>query len=276
MRNILSKIYLELINTGERPILYTRFEEIEAVLQFAYKFAESKIKDTDFVLDYGCGGGYGTEYLSRFTKRAVVGFDIDKNTIKKNIFFYNKNKNLEFTFNKNILTKYDVITSFQVIEHIDRENCEYYLTDIKNLLKNEGTFFLATVNKNITSSGLKHPIMPFHIYEYRPMELAEILEKYFLSVVCYGQIDNESLRKMKENGWSYEEKSRKMKDKILSLISQFEIIRFIARHLPVFLKKLFFCRESKNNALAVNYKLTSEKEEIENSYITIYECKNAK
>jgi len=276
MRNILSKIYLELINTGERPILNTKFEEIDAVLQFAYKFAESRIKNTDSVLDYGCGGGYGAEYLSRFTKGTVVGFDIDKNTIKKNILFYNESKNLKFTFDKNVLTKYDVITSFQVIEHMDQKNGVCYLGDIKNLLKNEGIFFLATVNKNITSDGLKHPIMPFHIYEYRPVELAEFLEQHFLNVVCYGQIDNESLRKIKEEGWSYKKKSKKIKDKILVLISQFKIVRFIARHLPVFLKKLFFGREPRKEASAARYELTSEKEEIENSYITIYECRNAK
>lgn len=276
MRNILNKIHLELINTGERPILNTKFEEIDAVLQFAYKFAGSRIKNADSVLDYGCGGGYGTEYLSRFTKGTVVGFDIDKNTISKNCLFYDKNKNLKFTFDKNALIKYDMVVSFQVIEHMGQEDGASYLADIKNSLNNGGTFFLATVNKNITSYELELPIMPFHIYEYGPWELAALLENYFLQVICYGQIDNVSLSKMKEEGWSYRKKNKEIKNKTLVFISQFEIVRFVARHLPVFLKQLFFGGKSRKDALAVEYKLTSEKEEIENSYITIYECKNAK
>lgn len=276
MRDRLKKIYFELVNTGERPILNTKFEKIEDVLQFAYKFAAEKIKRSDSVLDYGCGGGYGTEYLSRFTEERVVGFDIDKNTIKINSIFYGKNNNLKFTSDKNILTKYDIIVSFQVIEHMSRKDCDGYLAGIQKLLNDGGIFFLATVNKNVTSYGLKHPIMPFHIYEYGPWELETLLKEYFPQVVCYGQISDVFLKKMKEDGWSYKEKSRKMKDRMLIFISQFEVVRFVARHLPVFFKQLFFGGKSGKNSSKISYKLTSKKEEIENSYITIYECKDVK
>ena len=58
-------------------------------------------------------------------------------------------------------------------------------------------------------------------------------------------------------------------------ISQFEVVRFVARHLPVFFKRLFFGGKLKGGA-EIKYELTSKKEEIDNSYITIYECRDIK
>ena len=88
------KIYLGLKNTGERPIVETMFEDLRSVFQCVYVFAGTFAQGKS-VLDFGCGGGYGAEYLSRFTDENVVGFDIDKPTIRINNRFFNK-KNLTF------------------------------------------------------------------------------------------------------------------------------------------------------------------------------------
>ncbi len=273
MKKIIKKIINEVRNTGERPILNTEFEKIDPVLQFAYQFAAKRIEKNHSVLDYGCGGGYGTEYLSRFTGENVVGFDIDKSTIKINNNFYKAKENLKFISSENDLEQCDLVTSFQVIEHLKFGLSKKYLQSIKNLVKENGTFLLATVNKNVTSYNLKHPTMPFHVYEYEPDELKDLLEKYYNSVSCFGQIDNITRKKVGDSNWSFKNRKKTMNEKILIFISQIRVARAIARHLPLFVKQLFF-GEKKGSRPRYEYILAMDKKEIDNSYILIYECRN--
>lgn len=263
------KIINEIRNTGERPQIETMFKEVEPVLQFAYRFTKEKIKNKS-ILDYGCGGGYGTEYLSRFTNKLVVGFDIDKKTINVNKTFYSGIDNLIFTDNLNDLSSYDVVVSFQVIEHLNRKDRETYLFNIKKHLKKNGIFVLATVNKNLTSYKLKKPIMPFHVYEFYPQELKAKLEEYFNQVEMYGQISEEIKRLVLDKNYSYQTNYKDgIRIKILRFISQIEIVRIIARHTPLFIKGLFFkhTKDEEKWLLVKKYNL------INNSYILIYECR---
>jgi len=47
---------------------------------FAYEFAKSMIPENSFVLEVGCGEGYGTNLLSQHVRK-IIGLDIDKKTI---------------------------------------------------------------------------------------------------------------------------------------------------------------------------------------------------
>lgn len=268
----LKKIINEFRNTGERPLIETIFEEINPVLQFAYKFAKEKTKDNS-VLDYGCGGGYGTEYLSRFTNKLVIGFDIDKKTIDRNKIFYSGVDNLIFTNNLNDLNSYGLIVSFQVIEHLNERDMETYLLNIKRCLREDGIFILATVNKNATSYGLKKSVFPFHVHEFYPKELKLKLEEHFDYVKIYGQINKEIKKLVLNKDYSYQTHYQDgMRNKILRFISQIEIVRVMARHIPLFIKGLILlvfldARDEEEWSLVRRENL------INNSYILICECK---
>jgi len=265
---VLNKIYLELINTGERPMLETIFERINAVYQFSYIFASDLVKNKS-VLDFGCGGGYGTEYLSRFTKQIVTGFDIDKRTIEINDKYFNKG-NLMFISNQKMIKEYDIVVSFQVIEHLKEKFVEDYLNNIsKKYLKQRGIFICSTPNKLITSTNLKKPIMVFHEKEYGPIELRLKLKKYFKNVSIFGQGD-EFIINTKKN----RDKERKVstREKLIKKVSQIEIVRIISRHLPMAIKYLFEGNPKKDKE--INYKLVDNSEEIDKSYILIAKCEN--
>ncbi len=268
MKRFLRKIYNEIINTGERPIIEKMFEEMESILQCAYIYASGFVKGKT-VLDIGCGGGYGTEYLSRFTDLEVKGFDIDKLTIYKNNQFF-KNKNLEFVHEQSKLGTYNIVTSFQVIEHFKADDLHQYLSDIsKKYLKTGGIFFCSTPNKLITSPELEKPIMVFHIKEFTPIEFQQLLEKYFKKVTVVGQCDVEEtqLKVM-----PYSESTQSFRSKLLRALSQIEVVRIISRHLPMFIKYLLmgFPPNSSN----VKYKIIDKKNDIDKCQTIIARCEN--
>lgn len=266
----LHSFFIEFLNTGERPMLNQYYEDIPSLYQFVYKFVGCRIKPCNFVLDYGCGGGYGTEYLSRYTKRKIIGFDINKSIIKINKNFFFTNTNIIFTSENKILEQYkgkfDVIISSQVVEHLPKSNVDFFIKNLTRSLKKNGHLYISTVNKNITSKGLKKPIMPFHEYEYYPEELKKILKNYFQKIIIYGQEpfvkDSKSNTTQKDIG---------LKVKIIRGISQYEIIRIIARHTPLFIKSILLgYKLNENNE---KYKLTVKKVDVEKCYVLIYECK---
>lgn len=146
-----------------------------------YKYAASFVKDK-IVLEFGCGEGYGAKLLSEFAAR-VVGIDYSKdaiNSAKKNYASHN----IEFICRKAESTKidkekFDVICSFQVIEHIAKPN--KFLLEVKRLLKPGGIFLLSTPNKK--ASLIIHP---YHFREYTKEELAALIKNFFADAEIYG------------------------------------------------------------------------------------------
>lgn len=263
-----NRILSELTNTGERPMLRKYFEEINLVLRFAYQQAVPYIKNKS-VLDFGCGGGYGTEYLSRFTDKDVLGYDVDAKTIKINNQFFFRNKNLKFTYDKHELGKYDIITSFQVIEHINQTFIPLYLGEIREHLNKGGLFICSTVNKLITSDGLKKPVMPFHNYEFTPDDLNSTLRSYFTNITLYGQISEKEINLYDDYIAEFDIYS--FRTKILRSISQYEFVRFVARCTPLYVKRYLTCsNKEESNEI---YRLV-QGHLVNHSYILIAVCNN--
>lgn len=268
-------VIIEILNTGERPMLNKFFEDVPALYQFAYEFAAQRIKKQDFVLDYGCGGGYGSEYLSRYTQNKTIGFDIDDLTININKNFFASKKNLEFSSNhqsiQKLTHKHDLIISSQVIEHLNSKEVNDFIMNLKMLIKNNGIVIISTVNKNITSKNLDKPVMPFHEHEYYPEELKKLLKKYFKKVTLYGQ---EELTTDSEDKECNKANETPFKVHLIRKASQYEIVRVIARHLPLLIKSFILGYNLDNNHK--KYKLARSTAEIKKCYILICECKNYK
>lgn len=265
MFQTINNIIDALSNTGERPVINRKLEEIPDVSSFAYKFASKYVKNKT-VFDFGCGGGYGSEYLSRFTNKKVIGFDKDKQTIRIAKKYFNENKNLNFCF-KIPKEKFDVIVSFQVIEHI-KDRTIYY-ENLKKLLKPNGYILFSTPNKNITSYNLKKPAMVFHEIEFTPQQLEEELSKHFKSIKIFGQIENEIIKQVTKNNYDYIEiaKNYSLRLKITYYISQIEIVRIISRHLPMFIKYLLMGFDK--TLSTKKYSIVLSKKLIENSFVLI-------
>ncbi len=176
----------QISDTGER-ILPEKETPLMIARHFAaYSFAKDYLLDK-FVLDIGCGEGYGSNYLSGFAKN-VTAIDYDYSAIEHAKNKYRKDnlsfKQLDVRELNSISDKFDAICCFQVIEHITEVG--QFLENINALLSEGGIFIVSTCNKLDSSPGSIIPLNKFHVKEYLFQEFKELLEKYFSSVHMLG------------------------------------------------------------------------------------------
>lgn len=147
------------------------------------------------VLDIACGTGYGLAFLKR-TAKSVTGVDVDIEAAREALSECDTNKtrvllgdgtNLPFNDES-----FDVVTSFETLEHLHARPA--FLSELKRILKSQGTLILSTPNANYTKPVNGKPTNPFHVFEYAPNELKAELEDHFVIEEFLGQTLDESIR----------------------------------------------------------------------------------
>ncbi|MFI5204318.1 MAG: methyltransferase domain-containing protein [Flavobacteriales bacterium] len=144
----------------------------------AYEFALGKV--SGHTLEVGSGEGYGLKILSpacsNYTMLDKYAFDAEKMKGYTNVFFIQT----EVPPFKNIAdNQFDFVVSFQVIEHI--KNDLLFTKEIHRVLKPGGKFLCTTPNRLMSLSR-----NPWHIREYLPAELNQLLLKSFNKVETLG------------------------------------------------------------------------------------------
>jgi SAM-dependent methyltransferase len=87
---------------------------------------------------------------------------------------------------------FDVVCSFQVLEHF-REPVAM-LREAARVLRPSGVLFLTTPN-GLTSFSEN----PYHVKEYRPGELRDLVEPFFASVELLGVFGNDRVRELRSS-----------------------------------------------------------------------------
>jgi 2-polyprenyl-3-methyl-5-hydroxy-6-metoxy-1,4-benzoquinol methylase len=207
---------------GDIDYLKPTFFQHQSVYRYASRFIKDKI-----VMDMGCGSGYGTNYLAHYA-RQIKGLDIDSKAIKQAKENF-KRKNLSYEVlnlkSTKIKNKFDVVISFQVIEHIT--DVDSYLQFITNVLTKGGIAILST--PNILTQGYNEN--PFHIKEYNYEELKDILEKYFDEVDIKGLFGNYEFQKY--------EKQRKLNIKNVMKVDIFNLRKRLPKNIRIVLSSIF-------------------------------------
>jgi SAM-dependent methyltransferase len=152
----------------------------------AYKVAQGHATD-GWVLDLGCGSGYGTAALSHAAAH-VVGLDrVAPDSKQRGSAGHFVRANLEgIPFAKR---SFALVVSFQVIEHL--EDPGFYVATIAELLRPDGVALITTPNR-LTSDGVN----PYHVHEYVSDELAACLAAGFESVEMRGVNTSERVREV--------------------------------------------------------------------------------
>lgn len=165
----------------------------------AYKEASKLISGT--VLEIGSGEGYGVAELSKNSQKYIA---IDKydSPIDEEL---KRNNNIEF-FEMNVppldfsANTFDFVVTFQVIEHINDD--KNFIKEIHRVLKPGGKLILTTPNRLMSLSR-----NPWHVREYSPIEMREILNNSFNNINIKGVFGNEKVMK-------YYNENKKSVDKI--------------------------------------------------------------
>lgn len=157
------------------------------------KFAELNIPMKDKrILDYGCGTGYNSYYISqRQSPNKVVGVDILDQCIEYCKKHYTSSKTEYHVQDALIynprLGLFDLVISCEVIEHIRDQNL--FLTVLNKYLQADGFAFISTPNKGLFSFGKESSfINKTHVKELFFDEFNELLNRSFSSYKIYSQV----------------------------------------------------------------------------------------
>ena len=164
--------------------------EHSARYDFASKFVSGRQ-----VVDCACGNGVGARMFLKNTPKGFHGFDVDQNAVdyaseqlaQQNVTFERASALSLPLGNESA----DLFISLETIEHIQDDNG--LVKEVYRVLKPGGRFICSTPNRLITNPGALLEDAPwnhFHVREYSPQELSEILGKYFEIEKWYGQNKN--------------------------------------------------------------------------------------
>lgn len=145
------------------------------------------------ILDFGSGiDGNLAEvlYRNRHKAQKYLGLDIrklDKAREKfKNVAWVDF-KEYDLVDDKiNEGNDWDIITSFEVIEHIGKYNTDKFLKNIISCMNKNTTLYLSTPNYDESVGAAANHIIDGVIGEYSFTELREYLEQYFKIEKIYG------------------------------------------------------------------------------------------
>lgn len=151
------------------------------------------------VLDVGCGSGNLAEvlYRNRHKCNKYLGLDVRNKTIEKNNEKFAKIPWISFDYGDfckevNLDNDWDFITSFEVIEHIGKQNADKFLFNIKKCCNDNTIVMISTPNydEKVGAAG-NHTYdsgdgRGIAIHEFEFNELKSIIEKYFVITKIYG------------------------------------------------------------------------------------------
>ncbi|MGH8015286.1 MAG: class I SAM-dependent methyltransferase [Candidatus Zixiibacteriota bacterium] len=154
---------------------------------FVYEHVKSRLNQNDKVLDLGFGEGYGTSLLAE-NCREIVGVDVDQKIVDYANERHQKANCRFLKYDGNTLPfdndTFDIVVSFQVIEHIDNEPA--FVSEIHRVLKQGRRLLLTTPNKATRLKPGQKPFNRFHKREYYSHELQKTLSHKFQNVSVWG------------------------------------------------------------------------------------------
>ena len=145
-----------------------------------YRIAQSYCRGK-VVLDAACGSGYGTAILAEVASH-VYGIDISEDAVKlcKKTF---RKKNISFqTASIGELPWpdhfFDVIVSFETIEHVSKSIQKKFISEIRRLLKPDGTLVISSPDKQYYTIE-RNKKNPYHIAEFFRKDFFKLIDSKF-------------------------------------------------------------------------------------------------
>ena len=171
--------------TGERYIPEHADSKDELSVEHLHRynsvlpFVKNKV-----VLDIACGEGYGAALFAK-TAKSVTGIDISEECIVHASSKYNSREYANLNFKRGSVEEipadsnsFDVVVSFETIEHVSEEAQKRFLSEVKRILKKGGVFIISTPDEDNYSKRYEHT-NEFHLHELTRAGFRELLSSHF-------------------------------------------------------------------------------------------------
>lgn len=154
------------------------------------------------VLDYGCGDGKLLQHLYNYgiTKENIYGHEVSQKRVQRchekgwtNIIHVDLHKKLPFEDRM-----FDFIHLMEVIEHIPSKETDFYIEDMRRMMRDDGVLFVTTPNYPVKRFNDFFEVVinkrwkrifddPTHVTFYTARSLHRRLRKFFphVEVLCY-------------------------------------------------------------------------------------------
>lgn len=153
-----------------------------------YHFA-GKIVSGRTVIDIACGSGLGASVLLLHGAERVVGIDTSDEALAHGRSLLDEDCAL-VQADGHMMPVRDscvgAVTSFETLEHVT--DPDRFMSEIRRVLGPGGVLVLSTPNVLHTRLRKDFGRNPFHLREYEPEELYDLLSEYFTDVQMYGQV----------------------------------------------------------------------------------------
>lgn len=176
--------------TGERFIPGKMFKHSEIEHMHRYSTLMNVLHDK-IVLDAACGTGYGSNMIASVAAN-VYGIDISQEAIDYAISNFGSRKNLSYV--KGDITAlpfpdntFDVVVSFETIEHINEKMQCMFLSEIKRVLNPNGILIMSTPNKEIYTVQAGNAATEWHVKEFYENEFDSFLRSQFTYINYFQQ-----------------------------------------------------------------------------------------
>lgn len=116
--------------------------------EYVGRLSRKYIKKTDQVFDCGCGDGFHTSILKRYSDY-VIGGDFDNRTDPKNGVNFRKIEENEYGREN----EFDVVTSFDVIEHVQDDL--KFVRELVKITRPGGLIIIGTPNRKRLSHKIR-------------------------------------------------------------------------------------------------------------------------
>jgi 2-polyprenyl-3-methyl-5-hydroxy-6-metoxy-1,4-benzoquinol methylase len=151
-----------------------------------YELAASHVTDASITVDLCCGTGYGTGMMKEAGAKHAVGVDLSHEAIDFAQSNYGHSggvyvRDSVIDFLDAMPADPDVITFYEAIEHVPREDGLKILDAAQRSLADDGSFFLSTPR------DIRSDVNPDHITQWTFDELSEALGERFHDVDLFGQ-----------------------------------------------------------------------------------------